>query len=65
MLKSRYRVKQYVMLALFISVAICSFGCAPGNEEEAQREKRNEQLLKGYGNRDTSLHPIKFPAIKR
>ncbi len=53
------------MLGFGVIVLIASFGCSPESKEEAKRQQQNEQLMRGYGNRDTTPHPIKLPSIKR
>jgi hypothetical protein len=62
---NRKRIRQYVMLGFGVIVLIASFGCSPESKEEAKRQQQNEQLMRGYGNRDTTPHPIKLPSIKR
>jgi len=61
----RKRIRQYVMLGFAVIVLIASFGCSSENKEETQRKEQNEQLMRGYGHRDTTPHPVKLPSIKR
>ena len=53
------------MLGFAVIVLIASFGCSSENKEETQRKEQNEQLMRGYGHRDTTPHPVKLPSIKR
>jgi hypothetical protein len=53
------------MLAIIVITLIASFGCSSENKEEMKRKERNERMLKGYGEQNTTPKPIELAPIKK